>query len=152
MKMSRIVTCEPKGATAPLVELRQMRRTKADPQKPYHGVDTKTANGTAVVFTLEQPQARSVYLCGDFNYWSPRSLRMFRRGSSGPWVRRVALEPGRYQYKFMVDGEWIHDPEARENMPNVYGSLNSIIEVRACRQHNDSGQAPRSIQLRWRND
>ncbi len=83
------------------------------------------------MFTLERPDAKIVYLCGDFNDWSPRSLRMFRRGGTGPWERCVALEPGHYEYKFIVDGEWIHDPASRENRPNPCGSFNSVIHVGA---------------------
>ncbi|HSY29858.1 MAG TPA: glycogen-binding domain-containing protein, partial [Burkholderiaceae bacterium] len=84
------------------------------------------------LFTLNRPDAQIVYLCGNFNEWSPRSLRMFRRNLNGPWEKRVPLRPGRYQYKFIVDGEWIHDPAARENAANDHGTLNSIIEVHEC--------------------
>ena len=106
-----------------------MTRPKTHLGRGSNGDNTKTGNGTGMLFTLERPEAQIVYLCGDFNEWSPRSLRMFRRTPSGPWERRVTLEPGRHQYKFIVDGEWIHDPAARENTPNPHGSLNSVIEV-----------------------
>ena len=82
-----------------------------------------------VAFSLDRPGAREVYLCGDFNQWSLKSLRMVRRGGSDPWEKRLTLAPGRYQYKFIVDGEWIHDPGARETVANPYGSLNSVLEV-----------------------
>jgi 1,4-alpha-glucan branching enzyme len=123
-----------------------MHSTRTALRQQYYGDNTKGANGSGVLFTLDRPDAQIVYLCGDFNEWSPRSLRMFRRGASGPWERRVPLEPGRYQYKFIVDGEWIHDPAARENTPNLHGSLNSVIEVRECRQDHDYDHAPRPIQ------
>jgi 1,4-alpha-glucan branching enzyme len=54
---------------------------------------------------------------------------MKRRGD-GQWETTLALEPGRYQYKFVVDGKWTHDPNARENVTNEHGSLNSVIEIR----------------------
>jgi len=82
-----------------------------------------------VTFSLNRPGAEEVYLCGDFNQWSPTSLRMIRHDSSGHWEKRLTLTPGRYQYKFVVDGEWVHDPKASENIPNHNGSLNSIVEV-----------------------
>jgi 1,4-alpha-glucan branching enzyme len=82
-----------------------------------------------VVFRAEKPQAQAVYLVGDFNGWSPRTLRMLRRGENGKWERRIPLPPGRYEYKFVVDNEWVHDDQARENKPNAHGSLNSIVEV-----------------------
>ena len=109
-----------------------MRRIKSHPDKQPNGDNIKTANVSGAVFTLDHPEAQIVYLCGDFNEWSPRSLRMFRRGVNGPWEKRVPLKAGRYQYKFMVDGEWIHDPAARENTPNDHGTLNSSIVVYEC--------------------
>ena len=33
-------------------------------------------------------------------------------------------------YKFVVDGNWTHDPNARENVANEHGSLNSVTEIR----------------------
>jgi 1,4-alpha-glucan branching enzyme len=82
-----------------------------------------------VTFLLDRPWAQEVYLSGDFNEWSPTSLRMIAHGPGDEWAKRITLAPGRYQYKFIVDGEWIHDPEASENVPNHHGSLNSTMEV-----------------------
>jgi len=52
-----------------------------------------------------------------------------KRRNEGHWETTVALAPGRYQYKFLVDGEWLPDPAAQKNVPNEYGSLNSVVEV-----------------------
>lgn len=82
-----------------------------------------------VTFSLDRPGAQEVYLCGDFNQWSPTALRMIRFGASDHWEKRLTLAPGRYYYKFLVDGEWVNDPEASENVPNHHGSLNSVKEV-----------------------
>jgi 1,4-alpha-glucan branching enzyme len=82
-----------------------------------------------VTFSLDRSGAQEVYLCGDFNQWSPTSLRMIRQGASDRWAKRLTLAPGRYQYKFVVDGKWVHDPEASENVSNQHGSLNSVVEV-----------------------
>ena len=83
-----------------------------------------------VAFVLSSPEAEEVYLCGDFNDWSPGSIPMIRHGEDHWWERRLALAPGRYEYKFIVNGVWIHNPDAPANVPNVYGSLNSVVEVR----------------------
>ena len=48
----------------------------------------------------------------------------------GLWEKRLVLPPGHYEYKFVVDGSWTQDPEAAENVPNILGSLNSVVEVR----------------------
>jgi 1,4-alpha-glucan branching enzyme len=82
-----------------------------------------------VAFVLSSREAEEVYLCGDFNEWLPRSLPMIRHGEDHWWEKRLALAPGRYEYKFIVNGVWVHNPDAAENVPNVYGSLNSVVEV-----------------------
>ena len=83
-----------------------------------------------VTFVLPKPDARHVSLCGEFNGWSPNATPMRRLGD-GRWEATVALAPGRYQYKFIADGQWISDPRAHENTWNQHGTLNSVIEVRA---------------------
>jgi 1,4-alpha-glucan branching enzyme len=83
-----------------------------------------------VTFALHKPDAKHVSLCGEFNGWSPTATPM-KRHDDGRWETTVALAPGRYQYKFLVDGDWLLDPAAQKNVPNEHGSLNSVIEVRA---------------------
>jgi 1,4-alpha-glucan branching enzyme len=83
-----------------------------------------------VAFALEWGAAREVFLCGDFNQWSPGALRMIRREGDGLWEKRLTLAPGRYEYKFIVDGAWIPDPNGHESAANVFGSTNSVLVVR----------------------
>ncbi|MGO8926029.1 MAG: hypothetical protein ACLQU3_03910 [Limisphaerales bacterium] len=83
-----------------------------------------------VSFVFLDLGAKQVSLSGDFNGWSPSATPM-RRDSSGHWETTADLAPGRYQYKFVVDGEWVPDPHAHENVWNQHGTLNSVIEVRA---------------------
>ncbi len=82
-----------------------------------------------IKFALLKPDAKRVSLCGEFNKWSPEATPM-QRAEGGFWEKTVALAPGKYQYKFVVDGQWMHDPKAKENTPNQLGSLNSVVEVR----------------------
>ncbi len=96
--------------------------------------NTKPAAGRRTVeveFVFYRCGAEQVYICGDFNDWHPTSLRMIGISDAGLWEKRLALPPGRYEYKFIVDGAWVHDPDARENVPNRFGSLNSVVEVRS---------------------
>ncbi len=88
---------------------------------------TKTVN---VSFALIEPDAKEVLLCGDFNGWSRIAVPMMLR-NEGCWETTIALAPGRYEYKFLVDGQWIPDLFADENVWNQHGTLNSVIEVRA---------------------
>ena len=84
-----------------------------------------------VTFALQIDKAKEVYLCGDFNDWSPTAVRMIRKEGNGRWERRLTLPPGRYEYKFIVDGEWTADPAAQQGAVNRFGSINSVVEVRA---------------------
>lgn len=83
----------------------------------------------SAVFTLKAPEAKQVLVCGEFNGWQPEAAPLTRR-ADGTWETSLTLRPGRYQYKFVVDGNWIHDPNAKMNVPNEHYSLNSVIEVR----------------------
>ena len=81
-------------------------------------------------FVVECSGAEQVYVCGDFNGWQPTSLRMVGSPDAGLWEKRLILPPGRHEYKFVVDGQWQHDRDARENVLNEFGTLNSVVEVR----------------------
>jgi 1,4-alpha-glucan branching enzyme len=84
---------------------------------------------TKVLFTLERADAHEVYLCGDFNEWCETNLPMIRR-EAGHWEKQVVLPPGRYEYKFIVDGTWTADPSGAHKVVNAFGSTNSVVEVR----------------------
>jgi len=64
-----------------------------------------------IEFTYEDPSAGSVSLAGDFNNWN-MNAEPLTQGDDGVWRVVVALDPGTYEYKFVVNGsEWIADPE-----------------------------------------
>jgi 1,4-alpha-glucan branching enzyme len=83
-----------------------------------------------VIFSFDHPDAKEVFLCGDFNQWALKSLRMIRRDEAPLWEKRLTLMPGRYEYRFVVDGQWMSDPQAPSKVSNPYGSINSIVEVK----------------------
>jgi hypothetical protein len=77
---------------------------------------------------LEAPQARSVQVAGDFNGWRPEATPL-RRGEGGIWGARVPLTPGRrYQYVFVVDGEWVPDPAA-PSTDDGFGGRNAVLDL-----------------------
>jgi 1,4-alpha-glucan branching enzyme len=90
----------------------------------------RAAQTVEVTFALHEPHAKRVALCGGFNAWSPEATPM-NRAFNGHWATSLALPPGRYEYKFVVDGQWLPDPNAHEQAFNGFGTLNSVIEVRA---------------------
>ena len=82
-----------------------------------------------VKFVLLDLGAKQVSVSGDFNGWSPTASPM-KLQQGGQWETSLALTPGRHEYKFYVDGEWVPDPLAQEQVFNQFGTLNSVIEVR----------------------
>ena len=47
----------------------------------------------------------------------------------GRWVKELMLAPGRYEYRFVVNGEWLDDPNAKEVTPNPHGGVNAVLTV-----------------------
>ena len=89
-----------------------------------------TGNGKKrVVFSLAAPSAREVYLCGTFNEWDPLKTPMKPDGKGG-WKAQLMLPPGTYEYRVRIDGEWTDDPAAEGYVPNPFGTVNSVREVR----------------------
>ncbi len=84
-----------------------------------------------IEFTFEDPSAGSVSLAGDFNNWNMNAEPLTQDGD-GVWRVVVDIEPGEYEYKFVVNGsEWIADPEN----PRVLGDYgNSGLTI------NDDGE------------
>jgi hypothetical protein len=114
-------------ASAPASTSDKKARLASRVEQPTESMEVKIVN---VSFTLIRPDARRVSLCGEFNGWSPEAGPM-TRDDDGNWEAIVALRPGRYEYKFLVDGEWLPDPVVQETVPNNYGSRNSVIKVGA---------------------
>ena len=81
-----------------------------------------------VEFVYESSQAKEVHVAGTFNNWSSHSLPMQKNGENR-WRVRVPLAPGRYEYRYIVDGDWQNDPYACGFCLNDCGSCNCVVEV-----------------------
>ena len=79
------------------------------------------------------PSASAVAIAGTFNNWSPDSTYMVRLGD-GRWAKDLALAPGKYEYRLIVDGNWMTDPCAHETTPNPFGEWNSVLKVNAAQE------------------
>jgi 1,4-alpha-glucan branching enzyme len=76
-------------------------------------------------FNLFAPEAKRVFLVGDFNNWDVGNLPM-KKANKGTWETSFALSPGRHEYRFWVDGVWYDDPNAQEKVVNPFGSQNCL--------------------------
>lgn len=80
-------------------------------------------------FIFKAAGVREVHLVGDFNNWSVDHDSLLWQKEEGLWQKRLFLKPGRYRYKFIIDGEWQTDPGNHHLEPNSYGGLDSILEI-----------------------
>jgi len=81
-----------------------------------------------MTFSLYAPEAGCVSLAGDFNAWSPDDCPL-EKSPGGMWERVLALPPGRYEYKFVVDGLWQNDPHCTVYAPNPFEGENCVLIV-----------------------
>ena|SRR5882724_160859 len=104
--------------------------TKTEPLKPIAPrVETaKTAAQPTISLELVKPGAKQVAVAGDFNDWKPERSPLVQIGN-GRWVGDLNVNPGRHEYLFVVDGQWLPDPNAKENVQNPFGGKNSVLIV-----------------------
>lgn len=80
------------------------------------------------------PEATSVAIAGSFNDWNTEST-VLQREKEGRWSVMLELTPGRYEYKFMVDGSWCCEPgnddaaPGEDRVPNDFGTMNRVLVV-----------------------
>jgi 1,4-alpha-glucan branching enzyme len=82
-----------------------------------------------VRFEASFPGAKAVFVAGDFNEWdaSARRMKRVKKGEDG-FLAVLELEPGRYEFKYVVDGEWVCCPCA-ERVTTEDGFENSVVVV-----------------------
>lgn len=80
-------------------------------------------------FIFSAPEAREVYVVGDFNNWEISQEAKLAKNDNGMWEKRIYLPPGHYRYKFIVDGLYFEDPENPQKEVNTYGNYYSIFDL-----------------------
>jgi len=93
---------------------------------PRASGDASTAE--PVHLEVTHPAARRVCIAGSFNDW--QAAEMIRLGGD-KWAIDLALPPGSYEYRLVVDGHWMADPNATHTVPNPFGEPNSLLVVPA---------------------
>ena len=83
-----------------------------------------------VTFAISAPEATKVTLVGDFNDWdvTTTSLKKLKNGTF-----KVVLDldtDKSHEYKYVVDGEYLNDPEPEALVFNAFANAeNSFIEL-----------------------
>ena len=77
-------------------------------------------NGNAAV--------EKVQLAGSFTQWKPVEMEKNSAATDEKWALKLDLSPGEYEFKFVVDGNWVCD-ELLPTKTNEEGSKNNVIKV-----------------------
>jgi len=78
-----------------------------------------------------------VKLAGQFNDWTPETIE---KQEDGTWSRSLKLAPGKYMYKFVVDGDW----KVNDDLPSAVdegGNRNNVLEVEEVDNDTGSGDS-----------
>ena len=91
----------------------------------YSAYPSKTGNAT---FKLKgHKDAKRVILSGTFNRWDESLFHM--TPTEDGWELTLQLRPDLYEYKFIVDGEWMEDPNNPSKKLNEFHGYNSLIDI-----------------------
>ncbi|MCP4548294.1 MAG: AAA family ATPase [bacterium] len=81
-------------------------------------------------FILNAPDAGEVYLTGDFNHWNPGGIPLEKSvDQPGVWTVVLPLIPGNYEYRYIIDGQWLTDPGHSQTIVDEMGLENSLLVV-----------------------
>jgi hypothetical protein len=83
-------------------------------------------SGGDAVFTLDAPVAAKVFIVGDMTLWIPVPME---RANDGAWSVELSVEPGRYEFGFLVDGAWYVPPAAKGIVIDEWGQPNATLVV-----------------------
>jgi len=101
----------------------------------FNTPDTSLICSAEVQFSLRisDNKTHTVAIAGDFNGWDPQADTLKDPEGDGIWTGTLKLEPGRYEYMFVMDGEkWFPDPNALRYVKDGFGNKNAILEINNC--------------------
>jgi chromosome partitioning protein len=82
-----------------------------------------------ILFVLDAPEADRVSITGAFNGWSREGIPLRHDPVDGLWKTVLDIDPGSYEYRFIVDGSWVRDPGNARVSRNEFGQENSVLVV-----------------------
>lgn len=102
----------------------------AAPEVGLRSSGDRDADGRVYVqFMYVAPEAGAVAVAGDFNDWSAHDNPLEDPDGDGIWTGRLPIAPGLHKYMFVVDGEWMTDPQADRYVDDGFGNRNALMEV-----------------------
>ena len=83
------------------------------------------SNQRKIKLEFSAPEAKEVFLAGSFNQWNTQANPM-KKDKKGMWKATLSLETGRYEYRFLADGNWENDPSCSNCVANEFGGENCV--------------------------
>lgn len=80
-----------------------------------------------LTFDPKGKKYETVKMKGEMNAWNPESTPFSY--ADGLWTAEIKLEPGSYQYCYVVDGQEMIDPSNPDSVSNGMGGFNSVMRV-----------------------
>ncbi len=102
--------------------------TKRRMQQKKKRIEPAKIASKEVSFEFYAPLSEQVAVAGTFNGWNPMEGKL-QRMENGFWKGTFNIAPGRYEYRFWVDGHWENDQKPVEKVLNAFGGENCILEV-----------------------
>ncbi len=85
-------------------------------------------NGNACFKLHGYGDAKKVIVAGSFNKWNEDLFKM-NKVEDG-WELTLKIKPGVYEYRFIVDGKWMEDPNNIHKVRNEFYEYNSLIDIK----------------------
>lgn len=82
-----------------------------------------------ITFSFNATVDSEVFLAGSFNDWDSTNTPMLLNKENNNYEIVMYLKPGYYEYKFIVNGNWILDETNPNFAANDFGTLNSVINI-----------------------
>lgn len=113
--------------TTPYARGRALAGLALHPRPPPRIRPERTHPSTSAVrLVLDAPHADGVEVAGTFENWRPQPMA---REPGGRWVIELDLDPGEYEYVYLVDGQPLTPPEAARRRADGFGGENGLLVV-----------------------
>jgi 1,4-alpha-glucan branching enzyme len=85
--------------------------------------NTQADKSRKTMFSLTDSKAKQVYITGEFNHWTKHPMRKIGKKL---WEAQIDLKLGKYEYLFIVDGQYTKDPNCQMFKESPYGTQNCL--------------------------
>lgn len=83
---------------------------------------------TKVIFRVKGPRIKNIAISGDFNQWDKKDY--FLVNNNGVWEKTILLSPGKYLYKFIINGgKEISNPNSEYSIDDPKKGSCSILAI-----------------------